>query len=105
MYIGIIARKCEDCVTTESSILKYTTFLFFVKKKIAASLRRNLSILLLPEGHAVRTLVHGGVCLMGADQDPLQRAEVGLTAVMGALGNSTLDALIGMTVHRIYLLF
>ena len=42
---------------------------------------------------------------MGADQDPLQGAEVGLTAVVCTLGNSTFDALIGMAVHSIYLLF
>ena len=37
---------------------------------------------------------------MGANQDPLQGAEVCLTAVMGTLLNGTLDALVCVTVHN-----
>ena len=36
---------------------------------------------------------------MGAHQNPLQRAEVSILAVMGALLDSTLDALVCMTIH------
>ena len=36
---------------------------------------------------------------MGTNQDPLQRAEVGAVAMMGALGYGALDALIGIAVH------
>ena len=60
--------------------------------------------LLLPEGHAVGALIHGGVGLMGTHQDPLQGAVVSAVAVVCALGNGALDALVGMTVHVFFLL-
>ena len=52
--------------------------------------------LLLPEGHAVGTLVLGGVGLMGAHHDPVQGAVVGVLGVVGALLDGTLDALVGV---------
>ena len=55
--------------------------------------------LFLTEGHAVGALVHGGVCLMGTYHDPLQRAVVCFLAMIGALLDGALNALIGMTVH------
>ena len=42
---------------------------------------------------------------MGAYQDPLQRAVVGILTVMCALRNGTLDALVCMTAHSQFLLF
>ena len=60
---------------------------------------------LLAEGLAVGALIHGGIRLMGAYQDPIQRAVVLTGAVMGALVYGALDALVGMTVHKKYLLF
>ena len=42
---------------------------------------------------------------MGANQDPLQGAVIGILAVMGTLLNSTLNALVCMTIHGIILLF
>ena len=42
---------------------------------------------------------------MGANQDPLQRAEVSAVAMMGALGYGALNALIGIAAHVIILLF
>ena len=36
---------------------------------------------------------------MGTNQDPLQTAEVRILAVMGALLNSTLNALVCMAIH------
>ena len=62
-------------------------------------------VLLLTEGLAVGALVHGGICLMGTDQDSIQRAEVLLTAVVGALLHSAFDALVCMAVHTQFLLF
>ena len=41
---------------------------------------------------------------MGAYQDPLQRAEVGILAMIGALLNSTFNALVCMAVHSVFLL-
>jgi len=61
--------------------------------------------LLLAKGLAVGTLIGSGVCLMGAYQDPLQRAEVIGIAVISALGYGTLDALVGLAVHCSFLLF
>ena len=60
--------------------------------------------LLLPEGLAVGALVHGRILLMGADQDLIQGAVVLSLAMMGALLNGALDALVCMTVHLIFLL-
>ena len=56
--------------------------------------------LLLAEGHAVGALVHGGIHLMGANQNLVQGAVVLVAAVMGALLDGTFDALVCMTVHR-----
>ena len=63
-----------------------------------------LSHLFLAEGHAVGALVHGGIRLMGAHQDPVQRAVVLLTAVVCALANSAFNALVCVTVHSFFLL-
>ena len=57
--------------------------------------------LLLPEGHAVGALIHGGVGLMGTHQDPLQGAVVSAVAVVCALRNGALDALVGIAAHGI----
>ena len=60
--------------------------------------------LFLAEGLAVSALVHSGVSLMGAHQDPLQRAVVGIVAVVGALRNGAGNALVGVTAHGSFLL-
>ena len=62
------------------------------------------SPLLLPEGLAVGALVHSRVLLMGANQDLVQRTVVLSLAMMGALLNGALNALVCMTVHFIFLL-
>jgi len=62
-------------------------------------------VLFLTEGHAVGALVLAGVCLMGTYQDALQRAVVCFIAVMSALMNGALNALIGIAVHGLFLLF
>ena len=66
---------------------------------------RRHRCLLLAEGLAVSALIHGGVGLMGAHQNPVQRAVVLGVAMVCAGLNSTFDALIGMAVHHEFLLF
>ena len=56
--------------------------------------------LLLVEGHAVGALVLSGIAFMGAYQNGIQRAVVLGSAVVGALTYGTLDALVGVTVHK-----
>ena len=76
----------------------------FVKKNCGSkSCRRKIS-LLFAEGLAVRALVHGGVYLMGAHQDAVQGAVVLILAVVSALLDGALNALVGMAVHGHFLL-
>jgi hypothetical protein len=56
--------------------------------------------LLLVEGHAVGALVLSGIAFMGAYQNGIQGAVVLGSAVVGALTYGTLDALVGVTVHK-----
>ena len=56
-------------------------------------------LLLLAEGLTVGALVFSGIHLMGTHHNTLQGAEVGILAVMGALLNSTLNALVCMAIH------
>ena len=56
-------------------------------------------MLLLAEGLAVGALVHGGVCFVGAYEDPVQRAVVFVVTVVGTLGNGALYAFVGMAAH------
>ena len=76
----------------------------FVKSEIRRQMPPYLRISLLTEGFAVSTLVSSGIGLMGTNQDPLQTAEVRILAVMGALLNGTLNALVCMTIHGVLLL-
>ena len=60
---------------------------------------------LLAEGFAVGALVHGGIGLVGAHQDAVQRAVVLVLAVVCTLLDGAFDALVGMTVlHGFFLL-
>ena len=68
-------------------------------RKIAAAVTLPRLLSALAEGLAVGALVLGGVHLVGAHQDLVQRAVVLVTAVMGALLDGALDALVCMTVH------
>ena len=61
--------------------------------------------LLFPERHAVSTLIHSRVCLMGAYHDSIQRTVVLILTVVCALLHGALDALVGIAVHNIDLLF
>ena len=71
----------------------------FVKRKIRRRLPPYLRVSLLTEGHTIGALVCSGIGLMGTNHDSLQRAEVGILTVMGALLNSTLNALVCMATH------
>ena len=53
----------------------------------------------LTEGLAVGALVHGGVCFVGAHQDPVQGAVVLGVAVICAGLYGAFDALVGMMIH------
>ena len=61
--------------------------------------------LLLAEGLAVGALVHGGVTLVGSDQNTVQSTVVCITAVVCALLNGAFDALVCFTIHCQFLLF
>ena len=63
------------------------------------------TVLLLAEGLAVGALVHGGIHLMGADHNAVQRAVVLILTVMGALTDGAFDALVSIAVHANFLLF
>ena len=75
-----------------------------VKRKIRRQSPPYLRFSLLAEGLTVGALVHGGICLMGTYQDPLQRAEISILAMVGALLNGTLNALVCMAIHGYILL-
>ena len=55
--------------------------------------------LLLAEGHAVGALIHGGVALMGTDQNAVQSTVILILAVVCTLVNSALNALVSLVVH------
>ena len=76
-----------------------------VKRKIRRRVPPYFGFSLLAEGLAVGALIHSGIGLMGADQDPLQGAEVCILAVMGALCDGAFNALVCMAVHEFDLLF
>ena len=75
------------------------------QKENAAASAAAFDSLLLAEGLAVGALVLSGVCLMGTHQNTVQRTVVGIAAVVCALLDSTLDRLVSMAVHVIFLLF
>ena len=58
--------------------------------------------LLLAEGHAISALVNRGVIFVCANQNPVQGAVVLVVAVMGALMDGALNALVGVIVHNKY---
>lgn len=60
--------------------------------------------LLLAERLAVCALVNGGVLLMGAHQDTVQRAVIFRIAVISTLLDGTFDALVCFAAHVVFLL-
>ncbi len=67
----------------------------------AAFHRREL---FLAKGHAVGALIHGGIALVGADLDLVQRAVIRGIAVMRAGDDGAFDAVVGMAIHSGFLL-
>jgi len=61
--------------------------------------------LLFAEGHAVSALVHGGITLVGANQNAVQSAVVGVLAVVSTLMHGAFDALVCFAIHSEFLLF
>ena len=105
----MIKRYCEITVYVIKNFYKQENFSsiiiscfpVFVKK---IKERRRLFAaakiaLLFPERLAVRALIHGGVCFVGAHKDFVQRAVVCVVAVVCALANGAFDALVGIFVH------
>ena len=83
-----------------SSIIKIICrFVKYAKRKAAADAAAK-DALLLAEGLAVSALVNGGVGLVGAYKNTIQRTEVFGVAVIGALLNGTFDALVGVAAHN-----
>ena len=72
-----------------------------VKNAAAAAAAKHRKNLFLSKGLAIGALVNSGICLMGAHEDPVQRAIVGIAAMMGTLLDGTLNALICMAVHTL----
>ena len=64
----------------------------------------HFCVLLLTERLTVGALILSGICLMGTNQDAIQRAVVLVVAVVCTLLDGAFDALICMTVHFIFLL-
>lgn len=77
----------------------------FVKEKKRGGMKAAAFFSLFVEGFAVGALIHSGVQLVGAHQNAVQRAVVLALAVMCALLNGTLDALICLVCHGMLLLF
>ena len=70
-----------------------------VKKKLRQQCAAVIQKLLLAEGHTISALILTGICLVSTNQNTIQRAIVLAAAVVGALLNSTFDALICIAVH------
>lgn len=106
----IIVTTCEEIMYWQETKYKFWKFGIYehatiipvshgnVKKK---SRQRKAAALgsLFTEGFTVGALVHGGIQLVGTHQNAVQGAIVLVFAMMRALLDGTLDALIGMTVH------
>ena len=71
----------------------------------AAAFAAARSSLLFAEGHTIGTLVNGRITLVGADQNTIQRTEIGITAVISALLYGTFNTLVGVAIHYSLLLF
>ena len=78
-------------------------FLLYHIRQVKCGGKCRRCYLLLPEGHAVSTLVNSGVHLVSTHHNAVQRAVVLALAMMGTLLDGTLDALVG-TIHLFFLL-
>ena len=107
MYIRQRIYKSLSAVDLAGFPYDYFTGFFHYRqeKRKRRQTPPQLRVLLLAEGLAVGALVHGGVCFVGADHDAVQRAIVLVFAVVCTLGNGALDALVGIAVHIVDLLY
>ena len=88
---------------------RYLNFLFFyiiilfyslfVKENRGSICCRDDLSLLFAEGLAIGALIHGGVGLVGAHKNAVQRAVVLIFAVVCTLLNGAFDTLVCVTVH------
>ena len=102
MYVQIVTQLTIINVF----FFPYDTMIFyFVKSEMRRQKPPHSFPSLLAEGLAVGALVRGGIGLVSTNQDPVQGAVVCLLAVMLALLDSALNALVCMTIHGIILLF
>ena len=99
-FIQILKKKYEKSVSIYGRNYKRYAPLRQEKENTRSQGPRAFVPLLAAEGLAVGALVHGGVCLVGADQDPVQGTVVLVGAVMGALLYGTFDGLVSMTIHK-----
>ncbi len=76
-----------------------------MSNKKGCVLQRTQKELLLSEGLAVSALIHSGVTLVGAYQNAVQSALVGILTVVSALMNGTFNALVCLAIHNQFLLF
>ena len=74
------------------------------RKNCGSFRRRSMESLLCPEGLAVGALVLGGIMLVGAHQNPVQGAVVLGIAVVSAGLDGAFNALVGVTIHVLFLL-
>ena len=88
----------KNYVPTCEGYLNFTILPGFRQEKFAAALAAA-KMSLRAEGLAVGALIHGGIRLVGAHQDAIQGAVILVLAVVGALLDSALNALVGMAVH------
>ena len=93
-YLNITENLTSSYSGTDASSRKKAA-----AEKLPHFLSANWHPLLLAEGHAVGALIHGGVALVGADHDLVQRAVVLTLAMMCALTDGTLNGLVGVLVH------
>ena len=103
--------RYEKNVYRNERIYKHSSFFYiillfpvFVKKRKATAYGRRPKGLLLAERLAVGALIHGGIQLMGAHQDPIQGTVVFGIAVIGTLLNGAFDALVCLAAHGVFLL-
>ena len=76
-----------------------------IQKRGAYETHPKEEVLLLAEGHAVGALIHRRITLMGAYQDSVQSAVVGILAVVSALMNGAFNRLVCLTIHYLFLLY
>ena len=110
MYLYEIISEQNQIVSLEihgfpQPIIKVVPLFVKDKKNCGGKIPPHEALLLfLPEGLAVGALIHGGVGLMGAHQNLVQRAIVFAVAVISAGLDGTFNTLVCVAVHILFLL-